>query len=815
MASVAGQLREVLDQLAEKDLKRLKAHLRERRLLPAGKLERADVDDLVDLLVQAFPGRQAARRVQAILRVMRQNQLAATLTFNLSKGNLKRPRDKDRCEKKTQIKRRSSCLRQRLHEVLKERFCRVHNWTVPAAANLIRHFHLETEVRGFNNPQKDEYFRKVVGDTARADQIITHVKSKKSLYIMCHIPIFCSITAAVLGQMLDSSSSGGERLPQTLTEMYAYYVAFQIKQIGVKYVSGEEKPSQEAKRGLLVKLGKLAFSHLAEGKLIFYEQDLRACHIDVTEASLHSGLCTQIFNVDNYCTDENIYSFVHLSVQEFLAALYVLHTHTTTGENALVGRGLWERIAWKLWNSPFHLHKVAVDKALQSQTGHLDLFLRFLLGLAPTVERKGVLSQLLPKLSSGELCNSRTCDYIKRKIREELSPDRTINLFHCLSELGDDSLVEEINRFGSSGEEEKNLTPTQCSALAYLLLMSAEHLEEFDLRRYLRSTEGLCRMLPVVKVSRRVCLKQCQLSKASCHRMASVLQGTSSPLRELDMSDNDLQDEGVELLCVGLRHPQCKLETLRLSGCLITEKGCSFLASALKSNPSYLKELDLSYNHPGDSGVRELTDRQDNAGCKLEIFNYANGGEIRMKPGLAKYPVRLSLDWNTAHKQLRLSDGRERATWVAEEQPYPQHPDRFQTLHQVLCAQPLSQERFYWELQCSGDVYAGVTYKRTDQDDAYGSTVIGHNAMSWSLECSQGEYVARHAGKGKAIPYRRPGAQRIGVYLDCHIGSLSFYAVHSDWTTHLYTFNHNSFTESLYAAFWLHWDASVQLCATT
>ncbi|XP_031418547.2 NACHT, LRR and PYD domains-containing protein 12-like [Clupea harengus] len=251
-------------------------------------------------------------------------------------------------------------------------------------------------------------------------------------------------------------------------------------------------------------------------------------------------------------------------------------------------------------------------------------------------EIRSPLDVVLPQLAIREVSIKKTVQYIKKKIREDISPDRIINLFHCLNELGDNSLIEEINRYINSANEEKYLTPAQCSALAYLLLMSAKDMNEFDLKKYLRSQEGLNRMLPVVKVSRRVWLNGCHLFKASCQMMASVLQGTPSHLRYLDMSDNDLHDEGVELLCVGLRDPQCKMETLRLSRCLITHKGCSFLASALKSNPSYLKHLDLSYNHPGDSGVRELTDRQYDPNCKLETFRYDHGGECRMKPGLRK-----------------------------------------------------------------------------------------------------------------------------------------------------------------------------------
>ncbi|XP_042559801.1 NACHT, LRR and PYD domains-containing protein 12-like [Clupea harengus] len=382
--------------------------------------------------------------------------------------------------------------------------------------------------------------------------------------------------------------------------------------------------------------------------------------------------------MESAATGEKMFSFVHLSVQEFLAALYVLHEGVHWANP--FSKNWKEKISWLFTHSRFDLYRFAVEKALQSQNGHLDLFVRFLLGLAPMLEPKirSPLDVLLPQLAVRGESIEKTVQYIKEKIRKDISPERIINLFHCLNELGDNSLIEEINRYINSADEEKNLTPAQCSALAYLLLISTKEMNEFNLKKYLRSEEGLHRMLPVVKVSRRVWLNQCRLSKASCALMASVLQGTRSPLRELDMGDNDLQgkgvellcvglrdqqcklnklrlnrcrlskasceimasvlqgtpshlieldmgdndlqDEGVELLCVGLRDPQCKLETLRLSHCLITQKGCSSLASALKSNPSYLKQLDLSYNHPGDSGVRELSNRLNDPNCKLETF---------------------------------------------------------------------------------------------------------------------------------------------------------------------------------------------------
>ncbi|XP_076143079.1 NACHT, LRR and PYD domains-containing protein 12-like isoform X2 [Alosa pseudoharengus] len=595
--------------------------------------------------------------------------------------------------------------------------------TRPAAASLIPDecFNLVTEVRGFNDDQIIKFFQKNIRNPEKAKSLTDHIKKNRSLHIMCHIPVFCHIIASVQDEILsDESKRGGAK---TLTEMYTLYSVSQIKRMNGKYY--DEKMSAEEKGQFLIKLGKLAFKHLEKGTLIFYEKDLKKCRIDVTSGALRAGVCTQIFNVASATTGEKIFSFVHLSVQEFLAALYVVNKNATHWTSPLV-KTLKEKIRWIFKNSMFDLYRFAVHKALQSPNGHLDLFLRFLLGLAPMLEPDvhSPLDVILPHLHVREDSINKTVRYIKEKIKEDISSERTINLFHCLNELGNNTLVDEINRYINSADEEKNLTPAQCSALAYVLLMSTEDLEEFDLKRYQRSEEGLCRMIPVVKVSRRVWLNLCHLSKMSgqllasvvqrtpsqlreldmsgndlqdegvellcvglrdpqckletlrvnhcnlikpsCTSMASVLQKTPSYLRELDMSDNDLQDEGVEQLCVGLRDPQCKLETLRLSGCLITQKGCFFLSSVLISNPSYLKELDLSYNHPGDSGARELTDRLNDPSCKLETFRYEHGGRYRIKPGPGKYACELTMDPTTAHRRLCLSEGNRKVIYFRE-----------------------------------------------------------------------------------------------------------------------------------------------------
>ncbi|XP_039649823.1 ribonuclease inhibitor-like [Perca fluviatilis] len=117
-------------------------------------------------------------------------------------------------------------------------------------------------------------------------------------------------------------------------------------------------------------------------------------------------------------------------------------------------------------------------------------------------------------------------------------------------------------------------------------------------------------------------LSGCNLSERSCEALSSVLSSQSSSLRELDLSNNNLLDSGGKLICVGLRSPHCTLETLSMSGCLITEEGCSSLVSALSSNPSHLRELDLSYNNPGDSGVKLLSEGLKDPLWRLDTLRY-------------------------------------------------------------------------------------------------------------------------------------------------------------------------------------------------
>uniref|UniRef100_A0A671X015 NACHT domain-containing protein n=1 Tax=Sparus aurata TaxID=8175 RepID=A0A671X015_SPAAU len=489
----------------------------------------------------------------------------------------------------------------------------------PAAANQIPPSCVDrvTEVRGFTDVQKEEYFRRRFSDEDLSSRIISHIKTSRSLHIMCLIPVFCWITATVLDHMLTTDQRG--ELPKTLTDMYSHFLLVQTTRKKQKYHEGRETSPQElteADREVLLKLGRLAFEHLETGNIMFYQEDLERCGLNVTEASVYSGVCTEIFRRESVIFQKTVYCFVHLSVQEFLAAVYMFHCYTNRDTKVLKAFLRKKNVDSTLDD---FLNRV-MTKSLESKNGHLDLFVRFLHGLSLESNQR-LLGGLLGQTDNSPELIQRAINNMKKRRKTNISPDRSINIFHCLMEMNDHSVHQEIQEFlKSENRSKKKLSLIHCSALAYMLQMSEEVLDEFDLKKYNASPEGRQRLIPAVRNCRKALLSDCGLSETDCEVVASALKSNPSHLRELDLIKNKLKDSGVKRLCAGLKSPNCRLEILRLNDCSLSEISCASLVSALKSNPSHLRELDLSNNREmKDSGVN-LGAGLKSPNCRLQIL---------------------------------------------------------------------------------------------------------------------------------------------------------------------------------------------------
>ncbi|XP_056323893.1 NACHT, LRR and PYD domains-containing protein 12 [Danio aesculapii] len=680
----------------------------------------------------------------------------------------------------------------------------------------------KTQIRGFRDEQKEKYFKSQFDDPALSQKVISHLKSQKSLWILCHIPLFSWITSYVL-KHITAKQNLNQSMPSNQTEMYIHYLLIQTGLSHKKYKVEElsEEHALQEHRDQIMNMAELAYWQLREQKAIFRKEDLMKYNIIVDEATQHPGILTCISQYK--CMFYNritLFSFVHLTVQEFFAALFAFHEFLLEKQDSLSLRTGKKKDAPYLSN----FLKDVIDVALQSENGHMDLFTCFLFGISCD-SNKLLLEAFLPPFRGNISQEHRkVTKHIKSLRRKDLSSERCVSLIRCLLELKDKSFLQNLQALERS-QSKKPLTLFQCTLLAYQLRMSDEKHIKFDLRKYNITLEGFQRLSSAFRYVRKALLKGSGLTEHHCMSLVpylrlpkthltdlnlsynglgrsalayltpalsdpncqiqilnlshndlqsqdmelirDVLTGANVNLKVLDLSENQLEDSGVQILSDGLQSDNCHLKVLKISGCQIQIRGVHYLLSSLKQHPLYLRELDLRYNILEDTGLENLW-------AELSSLRVSTGGVCGRQPGLHKYMVALTFDPKTANDRLLLNEDNTLATRLKRKMQLLPNEQRFDTCNQVLSHQRLTGRCFFTVDVIGPHVHVGVACKGLERKGSSSTVCLGHNKMSWSLRCSRNECVAYHDKKRESVQTTE-SIGRLGVFVDQEAGSVCFY----------------------------------------
>ncbi|MBN3310128.1 NLRC3 protein, partial [Amia calva] len=477
---------------------------------------------------------------------------------------------------------------------------------------LVRYFY---RILGFSSLQQKEYFRKSCDTPEVSEEIWEYISTQRPLLLMCHIPAFCWIVFTALQENV--SLKDGNKNSTTVTEIYCRFlkaiVVFHGDQKAGSHIQSLLKATESLRtlKPLLKDLGALAFKGLVERRFIFDPRDL--CRFSLDKSELSKMFLVEILKEDrDFLAYEKSYHFVHTSLQEFFAALYyMLESQTGIDPFSCLKPTLLpapRRIAAKIQKffGPRKVFRKRVKEAFycshRLQSGHLDLFCRFVSGLLVPRTRHILAGVFHPQRGPCTPSALFLFQFLHKQLENcSLPPERQVNVCHCLYEAQDPRMTERMGEWLSRMSQNQAWhSPRDWSELAFLLQL-AHHLDELNLENSGLGVEGLRRLLPVLPFFTTLRLGQNPLGREGAVLMAAVLKSPDCKIERLWMVDTRLGSEGVQMLSEGLAK-NSTVTDLRMAINSIGDEGARCLAEVLKRNKT-LKDIRLRDNVITDQGA--------------------------------------------------------------------------------------------------------------------------------------------------------------------------------------------------------------------